>query len=82
MIALTGGRDQMTIKIEITPSQAARILGVTPETVLRWAKESVSGGQSQLSGVRVDHTRRAVRYFIDADEVRSLAMQRDVRDFF
>lgn len=56
----------------MTPAEAANYLGVHPDTVRLWIKETLSGAGTQLSGVRVDRCRKTPRYYVDADEVRTL----------
>ncbi len=67
-------------KKEMTPRQAARVLGVHPDTIRAWVKEALAGDHRQFTTVRVDCSRKLVRYFVDAGEVRKLA-SRKIEDY-
>lgn len=68
---------------EMTTREAAELLGVHIDTVVRWAKEAVAAQAAERSGARahaglqlrrarVEGQRKVPRYYVDAEEVRAL----------
>lgn len=65
---------------ELTTREAAEVLGVHIDTVVRWAKEAVAAGEDgarthtglHLRRARVETQRKVPRYYVDAEEIRAL----------